>query len=404
MEIWYELEDSSWIAVSLRHIGFCHQRQGELGFALEDYLNGYEISKKVGTRMNIIRSCMPIGELYIELGNHKEAEAWCQRAYELSLEENNLYGIQESCMCLSKVYEGRGMHEMALQMYRTSIFARDSIFGHERTMELTKLEMSFNFEKEQLADSLQFAAESELQEERIQRQRIGLMSTGAVTLMILALAFAIYRGKRRSDHLLLNILPAEVADELKEHGSTKAKRLENATVLFTDFKGFTELSTKLTPEQLVDEIHHCFSAFDEIIGKHGVEKIKTIGDAYMAAGGVPTQSATHAEDIVRAALEIQDFMVKMAKERQDKGEPYFEVRIGVNSGPVVAGIVGTKKFQYDIWGDTVNTASRLESSGKVGRVNISESTYNLVKDKFNCEYRGEIEAKGKGKVKMYFVS
>lgn len=404
MNIWNELQDTSWIAVSIRHMGFCHQSQDSLNLALEDYLLGYQLSLKVGTRMNIIRSCMPIGDLYLMSGKLDSASKWCNRAYELSLEENNLYGIKESCWCLAQVNEQIGAPEKALNFYRTSIEARDSIFGHERTKELTRLEMSFGFEREQLADSLQFVKETELQEERIQRQRFGLMSTGAVTLMILVLAFVIYRGKRRSEHLLLNILPEQVAEELKDNGAAKAQLLDEATVLFTDFKGFTEIASQLSPEDLVAEIHQCFSAFDDIMDKYGVEKIKTIGDAYMAAGGVPSPKETHAKDVVGAALEIQRFMLTLADEKKKKGEPYFEVRIGINTGPVVAGIVGTKKFQYDIWGDTVNTASRMESSGKVGKVNISESTYRLVKDDFNCEYRGEVEAKGKGKVKMYFVS
>jgi len=210
--------------------------------------------------------------------------------------------------------------------------------------------------------------------------------------------------KKKSDDLLLNILPADVAEELKNKGSAEARDYEMVTVMFSDFKDFTRISEQLTSTQLVEEINYCFSAFDNIIHKYGVEKIKTIGDAYMCAGGLPIANKTHAEDTVKAALEIRDFMTNHNKEKLANRELPFEVRIGINTGPVVAGIVGVKKFAYDIWGDTVNLASRMESSGEAGKVNISGSTYELVKDKFTCTHRGKIETKNKGEVDMYFVS
>lgn len=169
------------------------------------------------------------------------------------------------------------------------------------------------------------------------------------------------------------------------------------------------MSEKVSPKELVKDLHECFSAFDHIMQKHRLEKIKTIGDSYMAAGGLPTPNTTHASDAIKAAQEMIAFVEQGKQRKIAAGLPYFEIRIGIHTGPVVAGIVGVKKFQYDIWGDTVNTASRMESSGEPGKINISETTYQLVKDipiaiGINFEYRGEIEAKGKGKVKMYFVN
>jgi class 3 adenylate cyclase len=209
--------------------------------------------------------------------------------------------------------------------------------------------------------------------------------------------------KQKSDNLLHNILPHETAEELKHTGTAKPRRFNMVTVLFTDFKGFTSASENMDPEKLVHEIDFYFSKFDEITSKHRVEKIKTIGDAYLCAGGIPEESSTHAHDVVMAALEIQEFMLQNKKEKESKGESFFELRLGIHSGPVVAGIVGTKKFAYDIWGDTVNVASRMESSGEAGKVNISQTTYQLIQDHFTCLSRGKIAAKNKGEVDMYFV-
>lgn len=209
--------------------------------------------------------------------------------------------------------------------------------------------------------------------------------------------------KKKSDELLLNILPLEIADELKSKGTTTPKKFEKVTVMFTDFKGFTKMSENLSPEELVEEIDTCFSAFDQIIGKYGLEKIKTIGDAYMCVGGLPIPNSTHAEDAVNAGREIVEFIKNHGTASRAKNRPVFEIRVGLHTGPVIAGVVGSKKFVYDIWGDTVNTASRMESSSEEGKINISGTTYRIIKDKFNCKYRGKIEAKNKGEIEMYFI-
>lgn len=203
---------------------------------------------------------------------------------------------------------------------------------------------------------------------------------------------------KKSDDLLLNILPADIADELKENGISEARNYSEVTVLFTDFVNFTGISEKLTPKELVSELHICFKGMDEIIERYGMEKIKTIGDAYLAVCGLPKPCPTHAKNAVRAAREILQFV---NRRKQEGG--MFEIRIGINSGPVVAGIVGIKKFAYDIWGDTVNTAARMEQASNPGKINISGSTYALVKDVYNCTYRGKLNAKNKGHIDMYFV-
>lgn len=268
--------------------------------------------------------------------------------------------------------------------------------------------------------------ESELQEEKAQAalqrsQRNLLLALAGIILLLAGGLYYRYQTihshnklleeknkiireeKHRSEELLLNILPAAIADELKLKGFAAARRYENATVLFTDFQNFSKISEKLSPEELVEELDYCFKAFDSIISKYHLEKIKTIGDAYMCAGGIPSPSAEHPYHVIQAALEIQQFLNTWKAQRIKEGKPYFEARIGIHTGPLVAGVVGDKKFAYDIWGDTVNLASRMESSGEPGKVNVSGSTYALIKDKYTCVHRGKIPAKNKGEIDMYFV-
>lgn len=212
----------------------------------------------------------------------------------------------------------------------------------------------------------------------------------------------IEKEKEKSESLLLNILPSSIAEELKLNGASKPKLYNEVSVGFTDFSGFTMISEKLDPEKLVEKLDEIFYEFDMIIEKHGLQRIKTIGDAYMFAGGVPEEMNDHAVRTVAAAIEMRDY-IQDYNEQLNENEPKWNIRIGVNTGQIVAGVIGIKKFAYDIWGDAVNVASRMESSGKVGKVNISGSTYELVKDHFSTEFRGKVEAKNKGAIDMYFV-
>jgi adenylate cyclase len=223
-------------------------------------------------------------------------------------------------------------------------------------------------------------------------------------VLVILLTKALNQERQESDKLLLNILPASVARELKESDRVNPVEYERASVLFTDFVGFTQIAENFTPQQLIAELDECFRHFDVIAKRHNLEKIKTIGDSYMAVGGVPARNRTHAGDCVRAALEIERFISRMMREKAAANQPFWRIRIGIHTGDLVAGVIGSEKFSYDVWGDTVNTASRMESSGQAGRINISRATYEMVKDDFVCEYRGKIPAKNKGEIEMYFVN
>ncbi len=288
--------------------------------------------------------------------------------------------------------------------------------------------------KEQMMDSVVLAqqerqiqtqktliAEKELEKEKSDSLRNLLALVLAFMGVIAVLFYARYRAKRktanelqqknklveaeqlRSNTLLLNILPPAIAEELKARNKVAARKYDQATVMFIDFKGFTHVAEQLSPEMLVEELDFCFSNFDRIIGQHRIEKIKTIGDAYMCASGLSDMNASPS-DIVKAALEIQDFMLALKAERLNRGMPYFEARVGIHVGPVVAGVVGAKKFAYDIWGDTVNIAARMEEACEPGHVNVSEAAHWLAKYEFEWQYRGKVAAKNKGMMDMYYVT
>ncbi len=231
-----------------------------------------------------------------------------------------------------------------------------------------------------------------------------LLSSPTIMLAILkTMASRVIKEGEKNQRLMQNILPYEIAEELRNNGEVQVKNYPKVSVLFTDFKGFTALTEQMTPEALIHELNDCFTNFDEIVRGFGLEKIKTIGDAYMCAGGIPQANATNPVDAVLAGLAMQRFIQKRLAEKKLIGAQYWNCRLGISTGDVIAGIIGKHKFAYDIWGDTVNTASRMESSGEPGKVNISQTTYDEVKDFFVCHPRGKIEAKGKGVMAMYFV-
>jgi len=210
--------------------------------------------------------------------------------------------------------------------------------------------------------------------------------------------------KEKSENLLANVLPKNTASEIMETGKATKMKYNFVTVLFSDIQGFTKLTEEMNPEVLIDELDKFFFYFDSVVEKLGIEKIKTIGDAYMCAGGIPEKNRTNPVEVILAALEMQGYMTRLKETSALDGMRLWDIRIGIHTGTVVAGVIGHKKISYDIWGDTVNTASRMESSGEAGKINISGTTYEFVRDFFICEHRGKMPVKYKGEIDMYFVN
>lgn len=367
-----------------KHIIAKEQLQEAYGGVGECYLN---LARSISGKVDMARRDSALHNAI----NHLE------KAIALVIDMGELIDMQAYYNCLAQAEMLSGNYVNAYDHLRLSYQLQDSLFSARNKEKITELETK---REKELNDKI-----TRLEQAKKRNELLAVISGFVVLLIIIAIVFRNNKllsfEKSRSDDLLLNILPPQVAEELKENGSAKAKYFDHVTVLFTDFVNFTHASEQMTPQELIDELHTCFKAFDEITAKYHIEKIKTIGDAYLAAAGVPTADTCHAEHVVQAAIEINRFMQDRIAAKSDG---VFRIRIGIHSGSVIAGIVGVKKFAYDIWGDTVNTAARMEQNSEAGKINISETTYQLVRNSFACTYRGEIEAKNKGKLKMYFVS
>ncbi|MDO1511451.1 adenylate/guanylate cyclase domain-containing protein [Maribacter confluentis] len=412
--------DKLGIAAGLSGIGTVYLEQGETEKALDFLQKSFDISESINDIQGGANSLLTISDIYLDKKNYLMAISLCKKSLEMTQKVGDLGGQEFACECLYEAYRALNNNKEALIYHEKMILISDSIKTEDLAIKLQQIE----FAKKVMADSLvqiekdmavQLQHKAEVQ--RKDKNRNLAIGVGSICFL-LALGFfsrwhyvkkskdILKKEKDRSESLLLNILPAEIAEELKEKGEAQARDFDLVSILFTDFKGFTEMSAELSAAELIGEINHCFKAFDLICEKYKIEKIKTIGDAYMAAGGLPIPSTDSVQNTVLAALEMQSFMTKRFSDLETTDGFTFEMRLGIHTGPVVAGIVGVKKFQYDIWGDTVNTAARIESSGAVGQVNISQSTYELLKDnnQFNFTHRGKIQAKGKGKIDMYFVT
>lgn len=404
-EMFQKLKHESGLAYNLGNLGLVYAELGDNVKAEKNIVEAVRLLEEVGDYYPVSVYLTFMSDIYFEKGEDSIALSFANRSLELAKSYDLKEQISDAYLKLAELHEELGNTVRSFAYYRDHIKYRDSINNVEAVQEMASLRLNFEMSRKQ--------TEVDLLNEQQKNQKLLAVSIGTASLLLALLAFGLYRRneyiknsskiieveKGRSDNLLLNILPEETAKELKQSGRVKAKKFDSVTVLFADFLDFTKSAENLTPEELIKTLDHYFSNFDKIIEKYGVEKIKTVGDCYMAAAGLPFPSEDHAEKMLMAALEMTEFV-----KRSRKHMVFFDVRIGLSSGPVIAGVVGTKKFAYDIWGDTVNIASRMETYSEAGRINISKNTYKLVKDTFICEDRGEIEVKHKGVLNMYFVN
>lgn len=402
--------DRAGFAITCNNIARVYEDSKNYPEAIRYYNAAVAINDSIGDKYGKIYSLVGLGDVSRLSGDAAKSAVFLRQARALAQEIGAQYPEKDALQGLTELFSGTGQYDSAFKYLMLFTSLKDTLLNRENIEEIARKELQYGFDKKIIEEQLL----SELEINRQKNRKNIFLFSGMGVLVIAGGLWSrlryihksraiIQKEKDRSDELLLNILPAEVAEELKEKGFAEARHFDEVTVLFTDFKGFTSMAEQLSPTELVTEIDFCFRKFDEITTRYGIEKIKTIGDAYMCAGGLPVANRTNAADVVMAALEIQQFMTSLRQERIQQNRHSFELRLGIHTGPVVAGIVGIKKFQYDIWGDTVNLASRMESSGEVGQVNVSQMTYEKISDKFICEYRGKIEAKNKGSVDMYFV-
>lgn len=405
LTIWRKFKNADGEARVLLNKGDAHKRLGQYPAALADLYAAEKVFREQDDPQLLMEAHNIIGDVHYRSGDYYKALRYVQEYYNTAQRIGDQKYIQKAYKDFAEVYAAMGDHvkaygyqlkydSLSRQMTNermATIFARkEALYDEQKQRE------EINAKENQLK-----LRDAELARGRIQRNALigGALALVLVIFLLSNRNRAVASARERADELLRNILPEATAEELKRHNAVQPVRYDSVTVMFSDFVNFTQTAEKLSPEALIANLDECFRLFDDIITRHGLEKIKTIGDAYMCAGGLPIANETHAFDAVNAALEMQSALENLMKGRSVR----FQMRVGIHTGPVVAGVVGSRKFAYDIWGDTVNTAARMEQGSAAGRVNISETTYDIVKDRFTCTFRGHLPAKNKGEIAMYFV-
>jgi adenylate cyclase len=411
------LDNSEDEAYALNNLGRFYTKKGNYEEAIRYHKSAFDTAQKIDGTLYMAQSILYLGDAYYKKGDYKQAIETYNSAvfYALKISDKNIE-LKNAYAGLSLSYAQQKDFTNAYKYNVLLSQVKDTLYNIDLDKKMAGYQTSFDlYKKQEQIKSLE--TEQKLQESDLNRQKTvknALIAGLVLVSVIIVIIYRDYRNKIKTnkildnqkaeiEHLLLNILPEEVADELQKTGTATPKYYDKATVLFTDFKSFSKLADDMSPQDVVSELNDCFIAFDDIIDKYKLEKIKTIGDAYMCAGGIPTEDDGHVVRIIKASLEIQQWMLSRNKVREQMSLPAWEMRIGINTGPIVAGVVGKRKYAYDIWGSAVNVASRMESNGEPGRVNISAATHELVKHKFACTYRGKIFAKNIGEIDMFFV-
>lgn len=404
------------VAQALNDLGTVNDSLKNYSKALMYHKMADSIGLKYGNVRYQIVAQLGIAHVYFKSGNIQKAEAAYKKAELQAKEAKQNFYLKSAYEGLAKIYDQKKDFKNAFTYQKELTEIKDTLYNILADENMKGVVFDYEIQKKQSEVNL-YKKEKALADLEVNRQKFAknalIAGLGLVSLII----FILYRDylnktktnklldsqKAQIQTLLSNILPDEVAEELQRDGFATPKFYESASVLFTDFKSFTKHADHMTPQEVIAELNSCFIAFDDIMEKYNLEKIKTIGDAYMCAGGIPVPDPNHYWNMIKAAKEIQATIVMRNNERVAKGLPPWEIRIGIHAGPIVAGVVGKKKYAYDIWGSTVNIASRMESNGEPGQINISSAVYELIKDEYECTHRGKIYAKNVGDIDMYFL-
>ena len=414
LQIRREINDKAGVASSYNNIGVLYNALKEYKKALDYYGRSLKQHQTLGNKYEAANNLNNIGEVHISLGNYSKALASLEQALSLAQTINAKDIVRENYLFLSKFHQAQDDYKNALAYYQLSVKLYKLITSADIKQKTADLQAKYQTEKKEKEIAL-LRKDNDIKQLQLTKQTLiqrSFIGGFILSLMVLFFIFNRYQIKKKaheqislekdkSDKLLQNILPNKVAADLKEKGYTNPESFEHVSVFFSDIVGFTKISSDLDPKVLINELNTLFTAFDNIIEKNQCERIKTIGDAYFAVCGIPDENTNHAHNMVRSALEIMTYLEEHNKNPDNIA---WQIRVGIHSGQVVGGVVGIKKYIYDVFGDTINTASRMESNSEPMRINISESTYQHVKADFNCEYRGSMDVKGKGKLNMYFVN